>query len=245
MVGVGDVAGDAVDGGAARGRRAGGSSSRASVTTIQPASSRERARARPRPEDPPVMRAVGGVSFGSHEPSVKVQVNLSSRGGDGFARAALRGRGRQAQWVRRVGAALLRGRGTDLGHPHVGRPAPVRAQRAAPAGLHPGRLQHRAHPRRGPRGARPAAGRPGADQGGLATDHAALARPARRPDRRPGAAARRARLVHRLRLPVPPALPDDEPRRLDGDDRRRPRRREPAGAAAPAAPVPVSGPETR
>ena len=50
-------------------------------------------------------------------------------------------------------------------------------------------------------------------EGRLAADLAALAGPARRPDRRTGAAARRSRLVHRVRLPVAPAVPDVQPRR--------------------------------
>ena len=144
-----------------RGCRAAGAASRASVTTIQPASSSARARARPSPEDPPVTRATDGVVSSSHGASVKVQVNLRSRGCHGFTRADVGGRGGQAQRVRRLGTALLRGRGADRGHPHAGRPTPVRAQRAASTGLHPGGVQHRAHPRGGPRGARPAARRAG------------------------------------------------------------------------------------
>ena len=82
-------------------------------------------------------------------------------------------------------------------------PAPLRAQRAAPAGVHPGRAQRRAEPGRGRGGARrrcpTAARRPAADWTRLSRTWrhrlddqiAALAEAARRP-----------RLLHRLRLPV-------------------------------------------
>ena len=68
----------------------------------------------------------------------------------------------------------------------------------------------------------------------------ALARAAGRPDRSPRAPARRTRLMHRLRLPIPPALPDV---RTPGDwmsqGDEAPGRGEPAGAAPSSAPVPL------
>ena len=48
------------------------------------------------------------------------------------------------QWLRRVGAALLRAARADLGDPDQRRAASVLPARAAPAGLHPGRPQRRA-----------------------------------------------------------------------------------------------------
>ena len=58
-----------------------------------------------------------------------------------------------------------------------------------------------------------AARRAHADEGRLATHLPPLARPARRADRGARAAARRAGLLHRVRVPVPAALPGLQPRR--------------------------------
>ena len=242
VVGIGDVAGDSV-----HGRTGDGFAKTGGVTCVgdhDPAGVVQCAHEREAESG----GATGDEGYGlcgfcCHAPSVKVQVNLRSRGDDGFTRCPVDGRGREAKWVRLVGPALLRGRGTHRGHPDLRRSASVPARRAPTARVHPGRVQHRADAGGGPGGAGPAAGGQGAEQGRLATDHATLARSAEQPDRGTGTTARRPRLLHRLWLPVAAALPDDEPRRLDGDERRRSGRGEPAGTAAPSAPVPdASGP---
>ena len=120
-----------------------------------------------------------------------------------------------------VGAAVLRARGPARRDSDVRRPAPLPAQRAAAAGVHPGRAQRRAVARGDRRRPGHPAGRSQPDEGRLDAAVALLARAARRPDRRAEQAARRAGLVHRLRLPVAEDVRDVQPRRPGRDGRRR------------------------
>ena len=150
---------------------------RASVTTVHPRSVRARTSSSPSPSEPPVTRATGvgavsGLSSFVMPAIVQVQVNLSSR----------RRRWRSTiccRWARSSSAAASRPRRSATTRPRAwcappvaGRAADVRAERAAPAGVHPGGREHRADAARDPRGARPAAGGTHPDQGGLEPDHA-------------------------------------------------------------------------
>ena len=169
---------------------------------------------------------------GGHGTTVEPQVDLRSRGAvvesDGDRRGG-RPLGDGA-----VGAALLRGAGADQRHPHAGRRPALSAQRAAPAGGHPGGPQRGPVAARDPHGAGLAAGGPPADRGRLGAALPRMAGPAGRADRRAHPAARRADLLHRLRLPVAGAVRAVQPRRR-GRGARAPGR---AGCRRPCAACP-------
>ena len=194
---------------------------RASSTSRQPRRSRARARARPRPRDPPVTRATGCVVCVMRRYSdlklTSGQASISGRACfSADDRPAHRRRGGRAQRRRRVGAALLRARRADRREADHGQPASLRPLRPPAAGVHPRRPHRGPEPGGGRRRAGHPPGRPHSHPGGLDPAVPHLAATPRRADRGPGAAPGRAGLLHRLRLPVAPAVRDVEPRGRDG-----------------------------
>src|SRR3954447_13829000 len=212
----------------------------ASVTTVQPCSARARVSARPSPADPPVISATDIIPPGdSAMPrllcagptpvSLEGQVHLKSRGSDGQPGRPDRERSCSAQRLRILGPPLLREPGTDPGDPQRRRPASIPAPGAATPRVHPRGRERRPHPRGDSCRARPSTFGAHTQPGGLAGDQPALARPPERADPSPGAAARRARLLHRLRLPLHRPLCHLQPER----PRRTVRRRTGSGVPSP------------
>src|SRR5690606_19194366 len=128
----------------------------------------------------------------------------------------------KTQWRCGVDAAFLRSEGLDPQLPERWQSAPLPARGATPRGHHQGGAAHRHSACRDPRRVVRAAGEAHAERCRLETAVSAMGGRPRRANRAADAAARPARRLHRLRLPLDRRVSAAQSLRRAGGPRRRP-----------------------